>query len=121
MTAQAGLTQTIVLDGRQPRRRSNVGFRILDVVGIVVIVVYCLAPFYWMIVSSLRRPSDMFSLSLWPDPLSFDNYQLVFGSTFMHSLLNSLIVAGITTLLALAIAITTSYALARLQFRGSGS
>ncbi len=42
--------------------------------GIAAIVAYCLAPFYWMVVSSLRRPADQFSNAPLPAPASFDNY-----------------------------------------------
>jgi multiple sugar transport system permease protein len=90
--------------------------------GLALIVIYCLAPFYWMTVSSLRRPADIFSVSLWPDPISWENYAAVFdpSESFGQALVNSLIVAGTTTALALAIGITTSYALARLTFRFKG-
>ncbi|WP_394278212.1 carbohydrate ABC transporter permease [Microbacterium sp.] len=86
---------------------------------IVVIAVYCLAPFYWMVVSSLRRPSDIFETTLVPTTWSFENYADVFaGSTqFGRALLNSLIVASVTTALALVVAIFASYAIARLNFR----
>ena len=47
-------------------------------VGIVLIILYCLAPFYWMIVSSLRRPADQFQTTLIPNPISFQNYIDVF-------------------------------------------
>jgi multiple sugar transport system permease protein len=87
--------------------------------GIAVMVVYCLAPYYWMVVSSFRRTSDIFSLSPIPSPFSLENYSAVFdpGQAFGRALVNSLIVAGTTTLVALTIGITTSYALARLRFR----
>ena len=87
--------------------------------GIAGIIAYCVAPFYWMAVSSLRRTADIFDLTPWPHPWSLENYRAVLGedSTFLHALLNSVIVAGVTTLIALVIAVTTAYALARLQFR----
>ncbi|WP_325715357.1 carbohydrate ABC transporter permease [Pseudonocardia sp.] len=54
-----------------------------------------------------------------PSPLSFENYAAVFDPNlgFGRALLNSTIVAGTTTILALVIGTTTAYALARLQFR----
>jgi len=87
--------------------------------GVVAVIAYCLAPFYWMLVSSLRRTADIFSMSPIPSPLSFENYAAVFDPKlgFGRALLNSTIVAGTTTVLALIIGITTAYALARLQFR----
>lgn len=88
-------------------------------VGIVVIVVYCLIPFYWMVVSALRRPDDQFSNLPIPWPISFENFLAVFGQGvgFGRSLVNSIIVAGSTTILTLIIGTFTSYALARLDFR----
>ncbi|MGW5661899.1 carbohydrate ABC transporter permease [Streptomyces sp. NPDC003758] len=93
--------------------------RRLPYVGVAAVVAYCLAPFYWMVVSSLRRNDDIFSTSLFPSPLSFDNYRAVFSPSqgFSRALLNSLIVAGITTALALLLATFTAYAMARLDFR----
>ncbi|MFJ7331669.1 carbohydrate ABC transporter permease [Streptomyces sp. NPDC101110] len=87
--------------------------------GVVAVVAYCLAPFYWMLVSSLRRTSDIFDTSLVPSPLSFENYRAVFDPAqgFGRALLNSLVVAGITTVLALVLATFTAYAMARLEFR----
>jgi multiple sugar transport system permease protein len=89
-------------------------------VGIAIIVVYCLAPFYWMVVSALRRPNDQFSNAFIPSPPSFDNLKAAFspGNGFARALLNSLIVAGTTTILTLVIGISAAYALARLDFRG---
>ncbi|MER5216644.1 carbohydrate ABC transporter permease [Streptomyces sp. NPDC002838] len=91
----------------------------LPYMGVAAVVAYCLAPFYWMLVSSLRRSTDIFSTSLFPHPLSFENYRAVFSPSqgFSRALLNSLIVAGITTVLSLLLATFTAYAMARLEFR----
>ena len=34
--------------------------KVLPIIGIVLIVIYCLVPFYWMLVSSLRPDSEIF-------------------------------------------------------------
>ncbi|GII20643.1 carbohydrate ABC transporter permease [Planosporangium mesophilum] len=103
------------------RRRRGAGW--LYYVGIAAIVVYCLAPFYWMVVSALRRPADQFSNALLPDPPSLDNLVAAFspGNGFGRALLNSVIVASITTVLTLILGISAAYALARLEFRGKGT
>ncbi|MGW1267081.1 carbohydrate ABC transporter permease [Streptomyces sp. NPDC002491] len=87
--------------------------------GVAGVVAYCLAPFYWMLVSSLRSSSDIFDTSLLPISVSFENYRAVFSPSqgFGRALLNSLIVSGITTVLALLLATFTAYAMARLEFR----
>jgi multiple sugar transport system permease protein len=88
-------------------------------VGVALIVVYCLAPFYWMAVSALRRPSDQFSNRFIPSPFSIQNFRDVFkGSNgFGRGLLNSLIVAGTVTILTLLIGMVAAYTLARLDFK----
>jgi multiple sugar transport system permease protein len=107
-----------VESAKRRRMGSSAGYY----VGIAIIVVYCLAPFYWMVVSALRRPSDQFSNSLLPVPLSLDNLKAAFspGNGFARGLLNSLIVAGLTTIITLIIGISAAYVLARLDFRGKG-
>jgi len=92
----------------------------LAYIGIALILIYCLAPFYWMVVSSLRRPSDAFQTTLLPRPPSVDNYVDAFAPTyhFSRALANSIVVAGTVTVLVLFIATLTAYALARLRFRG---
>ncbi|MFD0856251.1 carbohydrate ABC transporter permease [Actinomadura adrarensis] len=94
--------------------------RFLPYFGIALVVVYCLAPFYWMVVSAFRRPEDQFDNSPLPTRWSVENFTAVFAPDvgFERALLNSLVVAGTTTVLTLLVGTCTSYALARLRFRG---
>ena len=96
------------------------GRRWLLNVGVAIIVVYCLVPFYWMVVSAFRRPNDVGDNSLLPSPWSLENFDAVFGPSvgFWRSLGNSLIVAGTTTILTLIVGTFAAYTLARLDFRG---
>ena len=95
---------------------------IWSTVGIGFIVIYCLAPFYWMVVSSLRPDTEIFENTWWPRHTSFENYQAVFSAknNFGQGLINSLVVSIVVTIVALAVATFASYALARLDFRGKG-
>ncbi|MBE6481894.1 MAG: carbohydrate ABC transporter permease [Actinomyces ruminicola] len=105
----------------RPRRKTDWAGG-LSTFGIVLIVIYCLAPFYWMLVSSLRPDTEIFENTWWPRHVSFENYQAVFSAknNFGQGLINSLIVSIVVTVVALAIATFASYALARLDFRGKG-
>lgn len=100
------------------RRRSGAANAALRYVGIAIVAVYCLAPFYWMLVSSFRRSGDIFENSLLPTTWSLESYAQVFDSSTMfgRALLNSFIVASITTALALVLGIFAAYAIARLNF-----
>jgi multiple sugar transport system permease protein len=86
--------------------------------GVAFIAVYCLAPFYWMIVSSLKA-NPLLDQSLWPKDPTLANYREVFSSAnnFQYALRNSVIIAGTTTILALVVGVFAAYALARLEFR----
>jgi multiple sugar transport system permease protein len=86
--------------------------------GVAFIVVYCLAPFYWMIASSLKA-NPLLDQALIPRNPTLVNFREVFSShnNFQYALRNSVIVAGSVTILALLIGVFASYALARLQFR----
>ena len=69
---------------------------IASYVGMGLIVLYCIIPFYWMIVSSLRLPTEGRSTEFLPNPASIENYKGVFAgqNNFGRSLINSLIVSG---------------------------
>jgi len=92
----------------------------LPYVGIGGIVIYCLTPFYWMVISALRRPTDQFQNTFLPTRWSLENFRAVFKPEvgFGRNLLNSVIVAGTTTILTLVVGTFAAYALARLEFRG---
>jgi multiple sugar transport system permease protein len=103
-------------------RKARIG-RIASYVGMAAIVIYCVLPFYWMIVSSLRDPSMGRSTQFIPNPISLENFKAVFSpvNNFGRSLINSLFVSGVTTILTLLFGIVAAYALARLRFRGKAA
>jgi multiple sugar transport system permease protein len=89
-------------------------------IAVAIIVVFCVLPFYWMLVSSLKGPHDILDNKLIPVHPTLINYEAIFGgqNTFALALRNSGIIAGTVTVIALLFGIFASYALARLQFRG---
>src|SRR3954468_20520976 len=122
--AESHLSQEEVarLARAKPSRKARIGM-IASYVGMTLIVLYCIIPFYWMIVSALRLPSMGRSTDFLPNPASIENFKAVFagGNNFGRSLINSLIVSGTTTILTLLFGIVAAYALARLQFKGKGA
>jgi len=86
---------------------------------VAIIFFYAVFPFYWAIVSSLRTGQALFSTDLVPYSFDFRNYVAVFAEQpFGRNILNSLLVAGTTVLLSLALAVPACYALGRIAFRG---
>jgi len=90
--------------------------------GIVLIVLFCLAPFYWMIVTAFRDVGYTFDNTPWPTHVTLDNFRTVFdtslGNHFARALVNSVIIGVCTTILAVMFGVFAAYALARLDFRG---
>jgi multiple sugar transport system permease protein len=87
--------------------------------AVVLIMLFCLFPFYWLINTSLKTGQDLSNADIFPPSPSLDNYQSIFeDSNFTTALRNSVIVSAITTALALVIGSFAGYALARLRFRG---
>ncbi len=89
-----------------------------------------LAPFAWLLISSVARPVDLLAkpLSFIPSQISLDRYAaLTIGANpdsaaegFRAATMNSLLIATAVTAVALAVGIPAAYALARLRFRGRG-
>lgn len=86
---------------------------------VAVIAIYAVFPFYWAVVSSFRTGQALFSTDLIPHDLQVGNYVAVFAEQpFGRNILNSLIVAALTVVLSLLLAVPASYALGRVAFRG---
>ena len=86
---------------------------------VLVIVVVSVFPFYYAILTSLKSGTDLFRVTYWPTSISFENFRQVFSQgAFPRNLLNSVFVASVTVILALFLAVTASFALSRVRFRG---
>lgn len=97
---------------------------------VFVIVIWTIAPFLWLIISSFSYKIDLLSVPLqWiPRRITFENYQQLFSfkgslnvnaALFTKSTMNSMIIAFATTLVAMFLGVLAAYALARVKFRGS--
>ncbi len=117
-------TSTAELQELSHPKRSGKDTAVLigGLIGMASIIIYCLLPFYWMIVNSLRLPSMGRSTDFIPNPASIENYIAVFDprNQFVPAIINSIIVSTVTTLLTLLFGILAAYALARLRFRMKG-
>ena len=88
---------------------------------VVVIVIFSVFPFYYAIVTSFSTGSALFAVHYWPVVWDWSNYQTVLGGrTFPRNILNSVFISAVTVAFALTLAVTASYALARVRFRGRG-
>lgn len=90
--------------------------------GVLLILVWGLAPFYWMVITSFRDVKHTFDTTWWPTHVTMQNFDDALstakGNDFLGSILNSLLIGAVTTAVALTLGIFASYALARVEFRG---
>jgi len=89
--------------------------------GLVAFVVVALAPFLYVISTSLKQTTSLFQYPpQWiPSPVYFGNYQdLVEDRPFLRWTFNSVFVAGTVTLVKVLFDSMAGYALARIEFRG---
>jgi multiple sugar transport system permease protein len=89
---------------------------------LAILALWTIFPFYWQLATSLRSDVDLYSptVSLVPKALTADHYAKVFGarSEFSTQLVNSIIVALATTVVAIVVGSMAGYALTRLTFLG---
>ena len=94
--------------------------RVLLSTGITLIMVGSLFPFLWFVITSLKTQREVESIppTWWPTgELSF-YWSVLTEHQLTDYILNSLVVAGSTTAVALTIGIPAAYALARLKLPG---
>jgi multiple sugar transport system permease protein len=89
------------------------------VIGAAAALVFFLGPFVWLILTSLRPEGEITALGV-PTSISFESYTAAFhGRPFARVLLNSAVVASVTTVFCLAVASTAAFAIAKLELRGT--
>ncbi len=83
---------------------------------------FVLAPFAWQVVTALKPSGQLAQLPpLLPSPPTAQHFMAVVGAPgFLRAALNSTLVATATVLLAFALGVPASYALAKLPVRGRG-
>ncbi|NIY72045.1 carbohydrate ABC transporter permease [Marivivens donghaensis] len=88
---------------------------------VLLIVLIAVFPFYYAIMTSFETGTAIFRPNILPESFSWDNYKAIFTRRgFVRSVANSVFIASITVGAALLLAVTASYALARVSFRGRG-
>ncbi|MCP8999699.1 carbohydrate ABC transporter permease [Pseudarthrobacter sp. RMG13] len=105
---------------RSPRRRLRGEAKLHPVVWVFVFAVmgFSLIPFYWLVNTSLKQGVSLSKGELFPSQPTFENYLAVFQNPeFLLALRNSVIIAVVTTTVALVFASFAAYALARLKMR----
>jgi multiple sugar transport system permease protein len=106
-------------------RPARIATRVLVHVILLLGAAFMLLPFVWMISTSVKPPSEVFSsaLSLWPSQFyGVENYTVAFTTApLLRFALNGVILCTGILVVQLIVAIPCAYALAKLRFPGRGA
>ncbi len=112
----------------RPRTAQRIGNRGLLYALVLLVALWLVGPFLWLFVTSISYQRNLLArpLAFIPPEVTFDNYRMVLGMMRFHaeaqaakilpSMLNSLIVAGLVTVVNLIVGTTAGYAYARYRF-----
>lgn len=104
----------------EPRRR--IWPKVLGILLVCVFLVINIFPFFWILITSFKPGNEIYGaatafrvIALEP---TLGNYSTVISKGILHSVLNSFIVSGITTLYVVIVASMSAYIISRCHFRG---
>lgn len=103
------------------KTRKKIARNVLTYGILIIAVIITIFPIYWMLKSSVTVDSEMYVArpSLLTSSFTLKNYKELFNEThFGRALINSLEIAGVTTVCCLIISIFGSYAMTRVRFPG---
>lgn len=97
--------------------------KLANYLALVPYVAFALFPFYIMVITSFKSKQEINNLSkspFWATGITTDHYVYLAQHTgfFDHWLLNTVIVATVSTAISVSVGTLGAYALARLRFRG---
>ncbi|SFS36144.1 carbohydrate ABC transporter membrane protein 2, CUT1 family [Paenibacillus sp. 453mf] len=101
----------------------NSVLKIVNVIGLLILVLIFALPFAWMISTSLKTlPETMIFPPDWiPNNPQWQNFSQAWNSgPFLHYFMNSVLIAVGILILQMLTIIPAAYAFARFQFKGSG-
>ncbi len=89
---------------------------------LIAVVLWCLGPFLWQVVTSLKSDAELTRLPpILPAAPTLDHYRAVFsGTPFLRIIANSAVVASCSTVLSIIIGSLAAFGLAKLAVRYKG-
>jgi ABC-type glycerol-3-phosphate transport system permease component len=117
VTSPLATTQASVASEKKTDRTINIVVLVILIAGSLIM----LLPFAWMLSTSLKQPSEIFTYPIqWiPQQLRFENYvEAMTALPFPRFFFNSFLVAIVVTILDLFTSSLAGFAFARLRFKG---
>jgi multiple sugar transport system permease protein len=102
---------------RQTRRLLRLAMRYAAAVVLAIIFLF---PIYWLFMISFKTPAEIFAYPpvWWPANFQFANYAVLFKDGDVVVVGNSLVIAGVSTLLSMVLGTMAAYSLVRFHTGG---
>jgi multiple sugar transport system permease protein len=102
---------------RQSRRLLRLGMRYAAALVLAIIFLF---PIYWLFMISFKTPAEIFAYPpvWWPANFQFANYAVLFKDGDVIVVGNSLVIAGVSTLLSMVLGTMAAYSLVRFHTGG---
>jgi multiple sugar transport system permease protein len=102
------------------RRARRVQMLLLRLAAVVFITGLFVFPVLWLFMTAFKTPEEVFASPpvWWPSAPHLDNFRLVLQGDDLRSIINSLVIAGMSTAVAMALGSLAAYSLARYRTGG---
>lgn len=106
---------------RQRRRRKQAHLLLRMFIALLITIVFVF-PVYWLFMTAFKTPSEIFSSPpTWiPSSLNWDNFAGMTEGDDLRSIFNSLVIATVSTIVAMLLGSIAAYSLARHRVGGDG-
>lgn len=85
----------------------------------LVVIAWILFPLWWIVALSFKTPAAINNGAFWPTSWTWNNYRTIFHNhDFLYALRNSIVIAVISTAIAIVLGSFAAYAISRLRFPG---
>ena len=87
----------------------------------VLVTIFMLFPIYWLFMISFKTPDEIFAHPpvWWPQSIQFANYGVLFKDGDVETIVNSLIIASVSTFFAMILGTMCAYSIARFRTGGN--
>jgi sn-glycerol 3-phosphate transport system permease protein len=98
--------------------QGSLAARIRSHMLLVCLSLLSIFPLYWMVVTALRAPNEIFATSLWPSNPTLQNFDYILTKVpILQMLANTFVVSAMSTAAQLLTAVLAAYAFARWRNR----
>lgn len=107
------------MSGLPFHRRPAVRLSARYVIALLLVVIFCF-PVYWLFIISFKTPDEIFAFPpVWyPESIQFKNYAVLFKDGDAWSVWNSLVLASVSTFVAMILGTLAAYSLVRFKTGG---